>query len=154
MPKGVYERSPGHLKKLTAQVLRIKPEQMRGVSHGGKAPRGSEAFKQLLRDDRNRYSRTPKGRYQHLKSSAKLRGLELNLSLEEMEEVRAIAICFYCRGPLPQCGHGLDRLNSDKGYTKENVVACCSGCNRKKGRLEGIGFKFPRTVALMKELMQ
>jgi hypothetical protein len=29
-------------------------------------------------------------------------------------------------------GYNLDRLNSDKGYTKENCVVCCGACNRMK----------------------
>jgi hypothetical protein len=27
----------------------------------------------------------------------------------------------------------LDRTNSKRGYTKENVVPCCCGCNRVRG---------------------
>ena len=110
------------------------------------------AWKKMMRECRLRYARTPKGRFQHLYSSAKQRGIALHITLEDLMRIQDCAECFYCKGPLPLSGHGLDRLDSRKAYTTRNVVPCCSGCNRKKGRLEGIGFKFPRTVQLMLEL--
>lgn len=30
---------------------------------------------------------------------------------------------------------GIDRVDSDKGYTIDNCVPCCSGCNMRKGSL-------------------
>ena len=30
---------------------------------------------------------------------------------------------------------GVDRIDSSKGYTKDNVVPCCGKCNRMKGDL-------------------
>lgn len=60
--------------------------------------------------------------------------------------------CFYC-GSLPANYHkgsqstggytynGIDRIDSDKGYTKDNVVSCCFPCNRAKGRLSQQEFR-------------
>lgn len=39
--------------------------------------------------------------------------------------------CAYCGG-IPEEFNGLDRINSKKGYTVENVVPCCQRCNRAK----------------------
>lgn len=55
--------------------------------------------------------------------------------------------CFYC-GCVPatkamhhknQYGtylyNGIDRLDNNKGYTKDNIVTCCKICNRAKGNM-------------------
>lgn len=34
-----------------------------------------------------------------------------------------------------RCKCGIDRLNNDKGYTVENIVSCCSICNKAKSNL-------------------
>ena len=31
--------------------------------------------------------------------------------------------------------NGVDRVNNDKGYIRDNIVSCCSDCNRSKGVL-------------------
>ena len=31
---------------------------------------------------------------------------------------------------MPFCG--IDRIDSNKGYTKDNVISCCEMCNRMK----------------------
>jgi hypothetical protein len=151
MPKGVWERKESDLAHLRSIAANGKSK---GVSRGGLAPRGTSAYKQKIREGRNRYSRTAKGRHEHLRSAAKAAGRVMEITLEQLEAIREDNSCFYCTGTLPMCGHGLDRFDNTKGYTLQNVVACCSACNRRKGRLEGIGFKFPRTVQLMLELMR
>lgn len=42
------------------------------------------------------------------------------------------APCYYCRYIHDDETNGIDRLNNDIGYTKENCVPCCSTCNRMK----------------------
>jgi hypothetical protein len=39
--------------------------------------------------------------------------------------------CAYC-GKIVETGHGLDRVDSSKGYELNNVVPCCGACNRHK----------------------
>lgn len=43
--------------------------------------------------------------------------------------------CWYCDGKLGKVifGKGLDRIDSLKDYTMENVYPCCTTCNRIKG---------------------
>jgi hypothetical protein len=57
--------------------------------------------------------------------------------------------CHYCGAPpaqrLPKekeiyIYNGVDRLYSDRGYTKDNCVAACGICNRMKGTLTPIEF--------------
>lgn len=61
--------------------------------------------------------------------------------------------CFYCKTinsnhKIKYYGHrrveyrynGIDRLDSSSGYTKENVVSCCSICNYMKKQMSYIDF--------------
>lgn len=84
--------------------------------------------------DKARYSL--KGRFQILKGNCKRRNIPLELSFEEFCYF-AEKLCFYCNAELgiSLTGAGLDRVNNDLGYTKENVVPCCGFCNAVKSDL-------------------
>jgi hypothetical protein len=106
-------------------------------------------------------SRTPKhglgprlGRfYTQLKFRARTKGQALNLTWQEYQNAVESKHCYYCNGPLPRTGHGLDRMDNTLGYSADNVVACCGNCNFRKGKLESAGFKWPRIRDLMFELL-
>jgi len=95
--------------------------------------------------------RTPKGRFSIARGAAKHRGLDWVLSFDEHMELLAHP-CYYCQGPLNETSIGLDRLDHRLGYVHGNVVPCCGKCNTRKGHLEAVGFFYPRTVELMREL--
>lgn len=80
------------------------------------------------------YLRTPAGRYNSSKNTAKHKSITFSLSQEEYETARAHP-CTYCGGELSQSGVGLDRLDSSGGYTIGNVAACCRNCNVIKSDL-------------------
>lgn len=72
-------------------------------------------------------------------NAAKCKKLEWNLSLKEFEEL-ILKNCIYC-GAVPtktssNIGslkyNGIDRLNNQCGYTRENSASCCHFCNFKK----------------------
>lgn len=76
--------------------------------------------------------------------AAKYRKISFNLSKTEFQ-VLSKQNCYYC-GSEPQNrkfrGHsssllanGVDRIDSSRGYIKENCVACCSICNMAKSDL-------------------
>ena len=57
-------------------------------------------------------------------------------------------ICEYCeqpwtyirrfkkkRGPSVETNFSIDRLDSTKTYTKDNIVFCCIGCNNRKNQV-------------------
>lgn len=59
--------------------------------------------------------------------------------------------CFYCDGPLPPHGKGLDRLDESRGYEIDNVVPCCRFCN---GMRHGLGLsilQFRRVIAIYRQ---
>lgn len=65
------------------------------------------------------------------KQSAKRRGVEWLISIEQFEILRSFK-CHYCDGDLPETGHGLDRKDNSLPYEVTNVVPCCGSCNMKK----------------------
>jgi hypothetical protein len=67
--------------------------------------------------------------YWHLKADAKTRKKEFTLTFDEYVVFRNQP-CFYCQSTNSGRGGGLDRLNNEKGYIKDNVVSCCGNCNR------------------------
>ena len=84
--------------------------------------------------------------YSHYRVQARNQGHVFELTPEEFRYITGLH-CFYC-GCAPaksskyRCRirgtrqdyvyNGIDRINSAGGYTAENVVPCCSTCNRAK----------------------
>ena len=90
-------------------------------------------------------------RYSAIKRWCSASGREFNLTLAEYSAL-AVMPCHYCRGTLPQYGSGLDRADNDQGYTPENVVPCCSVCNRVKMHVFTEA-EMMRLGALVREIM-
>lgn len=98
-------------------------------------PHGEAAFNQL-------YSQ-----YLH---SAKKRNHFFNLTKEMFKEITSSA-CHYCgaspsrissmkRGNGTYIYNGIDRVDNNKGYEKDNIVACCKTCNVAKNTLNYTDF--------------
>jgi len=73
-----------------------------------------------------------------LKHDSKNRGLENTLTVDDINEIfeRQNGLCYWFNVPLiPSNSHkspqqpSLDRLDINKGYTKDNVVLCCYSAN-------------------------
>lgn len=84
--------------------------------------------------------------YEQYQSGAKSRNLEFDLSKEEYLEI-VKQNCYYCgskpelkqphRGKgkyvgIPVPYNGIDRIDSNVGYIKENCLPCCTKCNYMK----------------------
>ena len=76
------------------------------------------------------YHQTPAGKLSSYKRGAKQRGHEFRLTREQFESFWQKP-CTYCGTDIETIG--LDRMDSSKGYTMENVTPCCFGCNARKG---------------------
>lgn len=84
------------------------------------------------------------------KRAAKRRNREFNLSFEFVMEITS-KNCYYC-GASPSnelksknkngsyIYNGIDRVNNNIGYTKDNCVPCCFNCNNAKKQLTQIEF--------------
>jgi len=109
-----------------------------------------KAHPEALLKDRKSF----RSRYRTMRWKTKVKNLPpLTLSFEEYVELVTPNQCHYGPHSLPEQGSGIDRLDNKLGYISGNCVPCCTLCNSKKGRLESLGFKYPRPVELMKELM-
>lgn len=71
-----------------------------------------------------------------LKSSAKARGLYVNLDLNKYQ-VLINCGCHYCGLSLKEeKGYCLDRIDSNRNYVISNVLPCCKICNRAKSNMD------------------
>jgi hypothetical protein len=68
-----------------------------------------------------------------IKYRAEQRQLVWQLTDEEAQGLFTTA-CSYC-GAVPSPFTGIDRIDSMKGYVKENCAPCCGYCNFMKGTL-------------------
>lgn len=67
--------------------------------------------------------------YTRYKLSAKYRNFEFDLTPDDFRKFRQ-SDCYFCGDKLRRIG--VDRLDNEKGYTKNNCVPCCTICNRMK----------------------
>lgn len=68
-------------------------------------------------------------RYKEYQRDAERRNREWSLTRDQYEEL-VTSPCAYC-GDDTQL-NGIDRVNSDLGYTVENTTPCCAICNKMK----------------------
>lgn len=61
---------------------------------------------------------------------AKRKNREMEMSQELFDEVRKCC-CYLCGRDGP---NGIDRIDSSKGYIKDNIASCCYACNLAKNK--------------------
>ncbi len=88
--------------------------------------------KQKINDYKNTYGKSPKGKLFSYKISAKKRGLDFMLSEQEFIHLLSLP-CHYCN---TEVSNGIDRKDSELGYTLINSLPCCSTCNYMKRDLD------------------
>lgn len=68
------------------------------------------------------------------KSEAKRREIPFDILMEDFKIFWQVP-CYYCGDPIDTIG--IDRINSNLGYTKDNIRPCCTFCNyAKKDNIE------------------
>jgi len=80
-----------------------------------------------------------KSLYHHLKSSAKSRGIPFSLTLTDLHDLSIPITCPVLGIPLKKergraSDHSIsvDRIDSNKGYTKDNIIVVSNKANRLK----------------------
>lgn len=83
--------------------------------------------------------------YEHKYHSSLERNIEFKLTFAQFKKLLKTKHCFYTGKPLiydfgitdkPFNHVSLERLDSSKGYTKENTVAVCHGLNQLRAKLD------------------
>lgn len=85
----------------------------------------------MMEDSRTKetgFTKHERLRFATIKNGAKQRNLEFKLSDNELKTL----MCEKCRYCGKEHADGIDRIDSSKGYTIDNVVPCCAICNRMK----------------------
>ena len=90
-----------------------------------KSPKGIQARR--ISDER--YRNKPTSRFKKYIRSAASRGYTFELTFKQF--------MVFWREPCTHCGNpietiGLDRIDSDRPYTRDNVESCCRVCNAMK----------------------
>lgn len=82
------------------------------------------------------------------KQGAEKRKLEWSLSFDEAKKL-FFSSCYFCgaepsqkykRRKQSMLYNGIDRLDSERGYTNDNVVSCCKVCNFAKRQMSAKDF--------------
>jgi hypothetical protein len=77
--------------------------------------------------------------YKNYITSAAKRGYTMSLSFEDFKTY-VLSPCYYCTSFVAEEVNGIDRINNDIGYEKDNCVACCETCNMMKFTLHPLFF--------------
>jgi hypothetical protein len=122
----------GNTKAVVSSHLTQQKVKTCGCSgkHSNKLEKGESAFNELF------------GRY---KKQALSRGYSFELEKSYFREMTQL-LCHYCgaapSNKITNSGEdnyyvytGVDRKDNTKGYTTDNVVPCCSVCNRAKNNM-------------------
>ena len=96
------------------------------------------------------WARTLKGQFNVSKRKALSDKKEWTITLEEFGKLRDKP-CYYCGGKLPETSRGLDRVDNSKGYTLDNVLPCCGGCNTLRSDVLSVE-ETKEVVKLLKQL--
>lgn len=88
--------------------------------------------------------KSPHERYKFYQNRAKSKNCELEFTEEEFDKFTKQP-CFYCGGYSISKQYqdqfcGIDRVDSNKGYSKDNCVPCCFSCNVMKMGLDVYDF--------------
>ncbi len=89
--------------------------------------------------------------YASYKSGAKKRNLVFDLTIDQFKDITS-RYCDYCgikplqiktgrRSHGQYTYNGIDRVDNTKGYTIDNVTACCKICNRAKREMSHAEFE-------------
>lgn len=79
-----------------------------------------------------KFTKTPKGRLHSYRSSAKIRGHSFEITDDKFYEL-LLSNCHYCSA---EKANGIDRKDSNIGYTDNNATPCCKICNYMKGTMD------------------
>lgn len=108
-------------KETAAKWRANNPDKVKSTSHNY-----LERNRKELCDKQKRINKTPNGIYIRYKHSAKKRNILFSISENDFFDLLGQP-CVYCG--LLDVPSGVDRVDNNLGYTKENCAPCCPECN-------------------------
>jgi 5-methylcytosine-specific restriction endonuclease McrA len=81
-----------------------------------------------------KYKASGKAGHSILKNRAKSKNWSFDLTVDDYIKITSEP-CSYCNEAVSRGVGGIDRVDSSKGYTKDNSVSCCMKCNSGKGTM-------------------
>lgn len=97
--------------------------------------KNSQCYRRICRSclyTKRRSADTPtKARLRQYKYSSQKHNIPTELTENEFISLFQ-GDCHYCGETAPAKLNGIDRINSNLGYTQSNTVSCCWRCNRAK----------------------
>jgi hypothetical protein len=102
-------------------------------------------MRELVAERNKKLFSLPKGEaglnetYYRYQQYAGKKGREFSLTKEEFKSIQSQP-CHYCgiktsKNEKGYAYNGIDRVDNERGYHKDNCVPCCYTCNRAKGTL-------------------
>ncbi len=122
-------------------MAKSTPEQLEEQRKYRQSEKGQRKAREYWQSERGREasrrsfyktSRLAPQRFKRSQTRAQRKGRTWTLTFDEYSSLLQQP-CFYCEGPLPETGVGLDRVDTLLGYDPGNVVPCCRTCNAVKG---------------------
>lgn len=93
--------------------------------------------RQLELHGTNAYYITPERNFKMYQRNAKKRNISFDITFEDFKQ-HWQQQCYYCNDYIETIG--IDRLDNNKGYTKDNIVSCCRLCNWMKNKFDASSF--------------
>ncbi|MEW5315083.1 MAG: hypothetical protein WDW38_006535 [Sanguina aurantia] len=90
---------------------------------------------EAVREQQRKQETEPDRAFKAILTNACARGIDVEETSTDALKPKLSMACHYCDYSPPSGEHlnGLDRVDSDAGYTGANTVPCCSTCNNMKG---------------------
>ena len=121
--KGIHSLTKG-IKEDLVQKCEACYSTMRKVEDNRKRERNYSVEKSL----------NPERHFREYASGAAKRNIEFNITLDEFTTC-VVKPCYYCKAYKETEVRGVDRIDSFKGYSKENILPACETCNSMKKQL-------------------
>ena len=93
-----------------------------------KVSKKNKKYREDNKEKIKKYNKSINGIYRRIKGSAKSRELDFDISKEYYSLNFFEKECHYCK----EQSTGIDRIDSNNGYTVKNSVPCCLMCNEMK----------------------
>jgi hypothetical protein len=100
------------------------------LSMFGRSARSPNGLDRICKACRKTVRDKPENKFKEYRRRAFRSNIAFELTTAHFEESQD-SVCTYCCRKMT--APGLDRIDSSRGYTEDNIVPCCAPCNRKKG---------------------